>query len=72
VEQHLRTLDDDHWKRNNPETKARTEGLAGQLNAAIAKLESELDEARASGDKAKIAEATDALEARKLWLNALS
>ncbi len=72
VEQHLRALDDDHWKRNNPETKARTEGLAGQLNAAIAKLESELDEAKASGDKAKIAEATDALEARKLWLNALS
>lgn len=72
VEQHLRTLDDDHWKRNNPETKARTEGLAGQLNAAIAKLESELEEAKASGDKAKIAEATDALEARKLWLNALS
>lgn len=72
VEQHLRTLDDDHWKRNNPETKARTEGLAGQLNAAIAKLESELEEAKASGDKAKIAEASDALEARKLWLNALS
>ena len=72
VEQHLRTLDDDHWKRNNPETKARTEGLAGQLNAAIAKLESELENAKASGDKAKIAEATDALEARKLWLNALS
>lgn len=72
VEQHLRTLDDDHWKRNNPETKARTEGLAGQLNAAIAKLESELEEAKASGDEAKIAEATDALEARKLWLNALS
>lgn len=72
VEQHLRTLDDDHWKRNNPETKARTEGLAGQLNAAIAKLEGELEEAKASGDKAKIAEATDALEARKLWLNALS
>ncbi len=72
VEQHLRALDDDHWKRNNPETKARTEGLAGQLNAAIAKLESELDAAKASGDKAKIAEATDALEARKLWLNALS
>ncbi|MBG6238116.1 hypothetical protein IWX78_001071 [Mycetocola sp. CAN_C7] len=72
VEQHLRALDDDHWKRNNPETKARTEGLAGQLNAAIAKLEAELDDAKASGDKAKIAEATDALEARKLWLNALS
>ncbi|MET1053403.1 MAG: DUF349 domain-containing protein [Mycetocola sp.] len=72
VEQHLKTLDDDYWKRNNPETKARTEGLAGQLNAAIAKLEAELDEAKASGDQAKIAEATDALEARKLWLNALS
>ncbi|GAB3617452.1 DUF349 domain-containing protein [Okibacterium endophyticum] len=72
VEQHLRTLDDEHWKTNNPETKARTEGLASQLNDAIAKLEAALDEAKASGDQARIDEATEALEARKLWLNALN
>ena len=47
------------------------EGLAGQLNAAIEKLEAELETAKASGDSAKVAEATEALEARKVWLNAL-
>lgn len=72
VEQHLRKLDDEYWKANNPETKARSEGLVSQLNAAIAKLESELEEAKASGDKARITEATEALEARKQWLSALS
>lgn len=71
VEAAVRKLDDDHWKRNNPETKARTEGLAGQLHDAIMKLEAELDAAKASKDDTAIAEATEALEARKAWLKAI-
>lgn len=71
VEAAVRKLDDDHWKRNNPETKARAEGLAGQLNDAIQKLEAELAEAKAGTDAARIAEATEALEARKAWLKAI-
>ncbi len=71
VEAAVRKLDDDHWQRNNPEKKARSEGLASQLTAAIAKLESELEEAKASGDKAKVAAAQEALDARKVWLDAL-
>ncbi|TDW31443.1 uncharacterized protein DUF349 [Cryobacterium psychrophilum] len=72
VEAVVRKLDEDHWKRNNPETKARTEGLAGQLNDAIAKLEVELEKAQASKNAAAIAEATEALEARKAWLKAIA
>lgn len=71
VENHLRALDDEFWKKNNPETKARTEGLAGQLNAAIEKLEQELAAATATGNARKIAEAQEALDARKAWLTAL-
>ena len=71
VEAAIRKLDDDHWKRNNPETKARAEGLAGQLHDAIAKLEAELDEAKAGKNAAVIAEATEALETRKAWLKAI-
>jgi hypothetical protein len=71
VEAAVRKLDDDHWKSNNPETKARTAGLAGQLHDAIAKLEAELAEAQAGKDAAAIAEATEALAARKAWLNAI-
>ena len=71
VEAAVRKLDDDHWKRNNPETKARAEGLAGQLHDAIAKLESELAAAQAGGDAAAITAATEALETRKAWLKAI-
>jgi hypothetical protein len=71
VETAVRKLDDDHWKRNNPETKARAEGLAGQLNDAIAKLEAALADAEASTDADRIAEAKEALETRKAWLKAI-
>lgn len=71
VEAAVRKLDEQHWERNNPEKKARAEGLAGQLNAAIAKLEQELDEAKATGDSTKVKEAQEALDARKIWLDAL-
>ncbi|MCU1546598.1 MAG: hypothetical protein JWP30_1698 [Homoserinimonas sp.] len=71
VETAVRKLDEEHWQKNNPERKARSEGLASQLHDAIAKLERELDEAKASGDAKRIAEATEALAARKVWLEAL-
>ena len=71
VEAVVRKLDDDHWKRNNPETKARTEGLAGQLNDAIAKLEAELATAQQGQNARAIKDATEALEARKAWLKAI-
>ncbi|RNE66620.1 DUF349 domain-containing protein [Cryobacterium tepidiphilum] len=71
VEAAVRKLDDEHWKRNNPETKARTEGLAGQLHDAIAKLEADLEAAKATKDQAAIQEANEALEARKAWLRAI-
>lgn len=71
IEQALRAREDADWKRNNPETKARANDMTRQLTEAIEKLESELAAAQASGDKAAIAQATEALEARKTWLRAL-
>ncbi|MEO7016366.1 MAG: DUF349 domain-containing protein [Leifsonia sp.] len=71
VEAAVRKLDEQHWERNNPEKKARSEGLASQLSAAIAKLEQELDEAKAGGDAVKVKAAQEALDARKIWLDAL-
>jgi hypothetical protein len=71
VEAAVRKLDDDHWQKSNPEKQARSEGLASQLNDAIAKLERELEEAKATGDTKKVAAAQEALDARKLWLGAI-
>ena len=71
VETAVRKLDEDHWQKNNPERQERESGFLGQLNEAIAKLERELEAAKTGGDKKKIAEAQEALEARKAWLGAL-
>ncbi|GAA4172433.1 DUF349 domain-containing protein [Gryllotalpicola koreensis] len=71
VETAVRKLDEEHWRANNPEKQARSAGLAAQLTEAIERLEAELAEAQASGDKAAIAEAQEAIDARKAWLNAL-
>lgn len=71
VEAAVRKLDEDHWERNNPERKARSEGLASQLQDAIDKLEGELVAAQASGNAKKVADAQEALDARRAWLVAL-
>jgi hypothetical protein len=71
VETAVRKLDEEHWQKSNPERIARSEGLASQLQDAIAKLERELAEAKAQGDERKTREAQEALDARKLWLDAL-
>ncbi len=71
VETAVRKLDDEHWQKSNPERIARAEGLAGQLQDAIAKLEVELDDAKKGGDAKKIAAAQEALDARQAWLKAI-
>ncbi|AWB89296.1 DUF349 domain-containing protein [Homoserinimonas hongtaonis] len=72
VEAAVRRLDDEHWKRNNPERKARAEGLAAQLQDAIANLEKELADAKTTGDPARIAKAQEALDARRAWLGVIA
>lgn len=71
IEQAVKSREDADWKSNNPETKARQNDMASQLHDAIAKLEDELAEAEKSKDKGRIAQAKDALEARRGWLKAL-
>lgn len=71
IESALRTREETDWKRNNPETKARANDMTRQLTEAIQKLEDELAAAKKSGDKAAIAKATEALDARRAWLTAL-
>ncbi len=71
IEQGVKTREDAEWKTNNPETKARQNDMTQQLRDAIAKLEEDLAAAVKTKDKAKIAKAEEALEARKAWLTAL-
>jgi hypothetical protein len=71
VETAVKKLDEDHWQKSDPEKQARSDSFAGQLADAVAKLEKELADAKATGDKKKIADAQEALDARKLWLGAI-
>ena len=68
VEDAIREAENAEWRRTDPETKARAEGLAGQLQDAIAGLEKDLAAAQAAGDAKKIAETEAALTARRAWL----
>lgn len=68
VEQAVRDAQQAQWARSNPETRARAEGAAAQLEASIAALEADLDEARKRKDRSAIREAETALATRRSWL----
>lgn len=68
VEQAIRDAEQSRWQRTNPETRARAEGAAAQLVAAIAGLEADLEKARAAGNDRKVAEIEESLAARRAWL----
>ena len=71
LEDALKQAENEHWRRTDPETKARTNSALTQLEETIAGLEAELEEAKAAGDEKKIAQAQEALDARLQWKKAL-
>ncbi|MEO9248943.1 DUF349 domain-containing protein [Citricoccus nitrophenolicus] len=71
LEDGLKSAEDDHWRKTNPETKARTNSALSQLEDKVAELEDDLTKAQAKGDARSIAKAQEALDARKLWLETL-
>jgi hypothetical protein len=71
IELAVKKLEEEHWNRSDPEKKARSEGLAAQLEQAIAGLEADLAAATAAKDTKRITEVTEALEARRAWLSAV-
>ncbi|WP_292835762.1 DUF349 domain-containing protein [Microbacterium sp.] len=71
IEQGIKQREETDWKSNNPETKARQNDMTQKLRESIADLEAELTTAKAKNDRGAIAQATEALDARKAWLKAL-
>ncbi len=68
VEQAIRSVEDDQWKRSDPEKSARADDMLGQLERAIADIESSLEKARASGDERKVRELEENLASRQSFL----
>lgn len=68
IEDHVKSLEEDHWRKSNPETKARSEGLRGQLESSIAELEAQI--AGEKNAKAK-GELEQKLATQRSWLLAI-
>ncbi len=68
VEQAIRSVEDDQWRRSDPEKSARADDMLGQLERAIADIESNLEKARASGDERKIKDLEENLASRQQFL----
>ncbi len=68
VEQKIKGIEQENWRKTDPATIDRTNSVRSQLESSIAKLETELAQAQQSNDAGKIAKATEALETKKAWL----
>lgn len=68
VEQAIRSLEDDKWKRSDPEKSARADDMLGQLERAIADIEADLEKERARGNKKRIRELEENLASRQSFL----
>jgi hypothetical protein len=68
VEDAVRKAEDAQWRRSNPEALARAKGTVDQIRAAIASLEEQLAKAQQRGDSRAEEQATEAIAARRSWL----
>ncbi|ARU53055.1 hypothetical protein JOE63_002305 [Cellulosimicrobium cellulans] len=68
VENAVRDAEQAQWTRTNPETRARAEGAAAQLESAIEGLEADLAAAQSRGDARAVKDLETALTARRAWL----
>lgn len=69
VEQAIRGVEDDNWRRTDPEKSARADDMVGKLQAAIDELTSDLDRARAAGDDKKVRDLEENLASRQAFLD---
>jgi hypothetical protein len=68
VEQTIRGLEDEQWRKSDPEKSARADDMVAKLEAAIAGVEADLEKARAAGNEKLVRELEDNLESRQAFL----
>ncbi|MFD5271079.1 DUF349 domain-containing protein [Streptomyces sp. NPDC058335] len=69
VERAIQEAEEAEWRRSNPEARARAEGLTGQLQAAVDKLRSQIEQARAQGNSSRADKLERELEGRQALLD---
>ncbi len=68
VEQAIRGVEDEQWRRSDPEKSARADDMVGKLEAAIAEVEADLAKARSAGNEKKVRELEENLASRQQFL----
>jgi hypothetical protein len=68
IESAIKTAEDERWRRNNPETRARAEDTAAKLEAQIEALEQRAAKAAARGDDRAAREAATSAATYREWL----
>ena len=68
VETAIRGVEEDQWKRSDPEKSARADDMVSKLEAAIAEVEANLAKAKAAGNDKRIKELEDNLVSRQSFL----
>ncbi len=69
VEQAIRSVEEEQWRRSDPEKSRRADDMVSKLEAAIADIQADLDKARATGDERKIKSIEDNLASRQAFLD---
>jgi len=69
VEQAVRSVEDDQWRRSDPEKSARADDMVTQLESAIAQVEADLAKAREAGNEKRVKELEENLASRQSFLD---
>jgi hypothetical protein len=68
VEQAIRGIEEEKWRRTDPEKSARADDMVSKLQDAIGKVEADLEKARFTGDANKVTELEENLASRRAFL----
>ena len=68
VEEAVRQVEEDQWRRTDPEKSARADDMVSKLEAAIADLEKDLEAAKAAGNDKLAKELEENLASRQSFL----
>ncbi len=68
VEQTIRGLEEEQWRKSDPEKSARADDMVAKLEQAISQVEADLEKARAVGDQKKVADLEENLASRRSFL----
>ncbi|WP_107774232.1 DUF349 domain-containing protein [Nocardioides sediminis] len=69
VEQAIRSVEDDQWRRSDPEKSARADDMVSKLEAGIAETQAKLDKAQAAGDTKRAKDLESELANKQAFLD---